>query len=216
MQGWGGLEELRPLLRQYLARRCRDESEIDDVIQESMLRAARYRKSLGDPARLRAWALQIARNVLRDHVRRETRLPRAEACDSAFESLEGRERAPGNFDDDPQLCVEGEVMDEERALKHLDGALRQLRFDDQFVLSTFYAGDGSSSETARVCEIAPDLVKVRLFRARKRLLRVMLHRMSRDAGALDVGCASESGHGDGLNESAPAKRNVGARAPRKG
>ena len=92
---WRGLERLEDDLRAYLCRRCRDQSEMDDVVQETLLRAARYRRSLCDPAKLRGWAMRIAANVLRDHVRRECRMQRRELLESGWESFEGREPIPG-------------------------------------------------------------------------------------------------------------------------
>src|SRR5262249_2916342 len=50
---WYGLEELRPLLRNFLRRHCRDGFELEDVVQETLLRAARYRGSLSDSRNLR-------------------------------------------------------------------------------------------------------------------------------------------------------------------
>ena len=174
---WSGLEDLRPTLRLYLTRRCRDESEIDDVVQETLLRAARYRDGLMQEGRLRPWVLRIATNVLRDYVRRENRLPRSDASDEVFERIEGRELAPGESLDEVQLSVDGAVIEKHDALRQLQRAMSQLRSEDRAVLGTYYAGIESCGETARVCAIAPGLVKVRLFRARKRLLRVLRSRL---------------------------------------
>jgi RNA polymerase sigma-70 factor (ECF subfamily) len=177
IESWAGLEDLRPILRMYLARRCRDESEVDDVIQEALLRAARYRGTLDDPTRLRGWVLRIAANCLRDHLRREGRLPRGEVSEEVFERIEGREVVPGETAEDLQLSVNGMVVERDLALKHVLGAMRRLRDDDQLVLDAYYAGRRSCAETARVCEVAPELVKCRLFRARRRLRRTLRVRL---------------------------------------
>jgi RNA polymerase sigma-70 factor (ECF subfamily) len=186
-ESWAGLEDLRPILRSYLARRCRDESEIDDVIQEALLRAARYRGSLSDADRLRAWVIRIAANCLRDHLRREGRLPRGDANEEVFERIEGREDVPGEIPEELQLAVDGEVVERELALKHVLVAMRRLRDDDQLVLDPYYAGRKSCMETAQVCEVAPDLVKCRLFRARKRLRRTLRARLGAHWEALSAG-----------------------------
>jgi RNA polymerase sigma-70 factor (ECF subfamily) len=177
IETWAGLDELRPVLSDYLARHCRDENEAEDVIQEAMIRASRYRRSLADPKRLRPWVLRIALNVLRDLVRRERRLPRTDVDDDLFDFIEGREEIPGESGEERQLAVEGRVVEKRLALHHLGRARRQLREPDQTVLETYYAGAESCRETARVCEIEPGLVKVRLYRARRRLLRVVRTRL---------------------------------------
>jgi RNA polymerase sigma-70 factor (ECF subfamily) len=190
LESWAGLEDLRPILRNYLARRCRDESEIDDIIQEALLRAARYRESLSDPTRLRAWVIRIAANCLRDHLRREGRLPRGDASDEIFERIEGREDVPGEISEDMQLSVNGMVVEREHALKHVLGAMRRLRDEDQLVLDSYYAGQRSCAETAQVCEVAPDLVKCRLFRARRRLRRTLRVRLGTRWDALSTSCST--------------------------
>ena len=193
VESWAGLEDLRPVLHLYLARRCRDDSEVDDIVQETLLRAARYRGSLSQPARLRAWVLRIAANCLRDHLRREGRLPRGDSGDDVFDRIEGREDVPGETPDDRQLLLEGEVVEKELALRQVLRAMRRMREDDQLVLDSYYVGERTCSETAEVCELEPDLVKCRLFRARKRLRRTLRRRIGRswelfgDAqGALEI------------------------------
>lgn len=170
---WEGLEDLRPLLVAYLTPRCRDAHELDDIVQETLLRAARYRPSLADSKRLEAWTLRIAANVLRDHIRRERRFPRIEETDSVLELCEGREHPPEERAESVQLRLGTSVLEKELALRHLDVAMLRLRREDRTVLGSYYAGDGRCAETARTCAISPPLVKVRLFRARRRLLRVL-------------------------------------------
>jgi RNA polymerase sigma-70 factor (ECF subfamily) len=184
---WAGLEDLRPVLNVFLARRCRDDGEIDDIVQETLLRAARYRGSLSQPERLRAWVLRIAANCLRDHLRREGRLPRSDSGDDVFDRIEGREDVPGETPDDRQLLLEGEVVEKDLALKQVLRAMQRLREDDQLVLDSYYVGERTCSETAKVCELAPDLVKCRLFRARKRLRRTLRRRMGRSWALLGEG-----------------------------
>ena len=68
---WRGLAELEPQVRAFARRRCRDMHELDDVVQETLLRAARYRRGLTDETRLKSWTLRIAANVMRDRLDRE-------------------------------------------------------------------------------------------------------------------------------------------------
>ncbi len=178
---WAGLAELRPVLQRFLARRCRDESEAEDVVQEALLRASRYRKSLSHPERLRPWVMRIALNVLRDHVRRERRLPRIDVDPDLFERIEGREGVPGEPREDLQVHLEGAVVEKPRALVHLSDAKGELRTPDRTVLDSYYEAGRSCFETAQVCEIPPNLVKVRLFRARKRLQLVLRSRLRSEA-----------------------------------
>lgn len=166
---WGELETFRPMLFKFLMQRCRDEHEADDVIQETFLRAARYRKHLANRARMRSWVVQIAFNVFRDHVRRSQQGPSSGCDDEALEGVEGDEPAPGEVGEEVPVDLGCMVVDKDLALHYLKAAFADLVDRDRRVLSSFYGGAESTSATAAECGISPALVKVRLFRARRRL-----------------------------------------------
>jgi len=176
---WQGLEELRGVLRGVLSRHCLDESETDDVIQETYLRAARYRSNLTEAKRLRSWTIRIAMNVLADWKRRAQRcLPTAP--DDACLQVEGE--AGPHEDLEVPFRLDRWQLEKETALGVLTQALGDLDGADQRVLGSFYRGAQSCRETADECDIPPHLVKVRLFRARQRLLRAIRGRLAKRPG----------------------------------
>lgn len=181
---WGGLEELRPVLWRRLRPRCRDDHETDDLIQETFLRAARYRTTLHDPEKLRSWLLRIARNVQRDHLRRERRYRSAEAGEELLERIEGREEVPGDLARELQLEIDRHPIEREVALGHLEPALLSLRAHDRTLLEAFYhRAEGVRTAAIRI-DVAPSTVKVRLFRARQRLRRAVGRALARERTAL--------------------------------
>ena len=171
---WNGLESLRPALRKYLARRCVDEHEVEDVIQEAFLRAARYRGKLEQTSQLRAWTLRIASNLLSDRLARRLRW---NAISVEGELLEP-EAEPETVHEAQELDFDGWCLERASALDHLQAALEELREPDRALLRSFYAGSGSSREVAQECSIEPHLVKVRLFRARRRLQSALRRRLA--------------------------------------
>ena len=174
---WGGLEALRGSLKRFLVARCRDESELDDVIQETFLRAARYRHSLTDDQRLHSWVLRISLNVLRDRAVRVGRGPSLGLDEELCESIEGREVFPGDVREETWYRVDGEELDRESALGHLARGLEGLRAVDRSVLVAYYGGGESCSAAARDCGVSAHLVKVKLFRARRRLESLVRQRV---------------------------------------
>lgn len=171
---WRGLESLREGLRGYLRRHCADDNEVDDVIQETFLRAARYRKRL-EPRQLRPWAMRVALNVLMDFKRRNQRYVHGTTSEGALDALAAPEDTLARDDADVRLGPW--ILKRGEALEHLAGAFTTLREDDRQVLSSFYAGAQSSRETAEECAIPAHLVKIRLFRARRRLLSLLRRRI---------------------------------------
>jgi RNA polymerase sigma factor (sigma-70 family) len=171
LERWLGLEELRPALRRFLIMRCPDENEVEDVIQESLLRAARYRRGLARPDRLRSWVMRIAANVLHDRRREAARMGAIELDEESEEAPPSREPAPGRGEHDVWLDIGGESVEREQALCLLAEAFPLLCGTDRSVLRSYYCGEQSCASTAVECGMSPSLVKVRLFRARRRLER---------------------------------------------
>lgn len=169
--GWTGLIDLESDLRAFLARRCRDESELDDVVQETFLRAARFRSSVQDTRNLRGWALRIGGNVLRDRQRRESRLPRQAVAGSLdLESL-GDPRDPFDEDEGRAVHMGGRWLGHAEAAALLRGALERMESHDRAVLEAYYCRGVTTPCIAVEFGLPRELVKVRLFRARRRLMR---------------------------------------------
>jgi RNA polymerase sigma factor (sigma-70 family) len=172
---WTGLEELRKDLRCFLARRCADENELEDIIQETYLRAARYRTGAKPVRKLRSWILSIARNVLLDRKRRQDRFQSLNHEDPELDRHGGAQ-----VEEDGEDCyrLDRWTLDRDSAVQHLDEALGYLREGDRRVLSSFYGSGENSRTTARDCAIPAHLVKIRLFRARQRLLKALRRRLA--------------------------------------
>lgn len=60
-------------LRRVIQRYVRDASTVDDVYQEVSLKVLRRLDSVREPAALRGWLFQLARNACLDYLRREDR-----------------------------------------------------------------------------------------------------------------------------------------------
>jgi hypothetical protein len=155
IQRWRGLEELRPALRTYLKRRCRDLFELEDVVQETLLRAARYRTSLDDSRRLRGWTLRIAINVMRDRLRREARRSRLELGDERLEEIESREPVPGEEAEEAYILLGSHAIGPPRGARALVPGGRGAAPAGSRVLRSYYAGAQSCSATAHECGIPP-------------------------------------------------------------
>lgn len=173
-EAWSGLEDLAQFLRRVVGPRCRDESELDDVVQEACMRAARYRASLADEARLKPWAARIALNVLTDRVTRSRDHQGLGTADDgeALPAPEPEESAPAEY------RVGSWLVESEEAMGHLGGALAELRVEDRRLLDAFYREGESCKHVAEVCDLTPQLAKVRLFRARRRLLKLLRQRVA--------------------------------------
>lgn len=176
--GWSGLEQFRPMLERWLGRRCRDASLAADVEQETLIRAARFVRPAGE-GRQRAWMLRVAANVLHDHLRRKLRGPLVGLDDELTGALVCRESASRSENGDERFRIDGYDLDVDQARMRLDAAMRRIPVSDRRLIESWYASEGSSHATSLACGLSPELIKTRLFRARRKLRKALRHEVAR-------------------------------------
>jgi len=160
---WDGLDGLPRLLRAYLQRHCRDANDVEDVVQETLMRAARARGRLREDQCLEGWSLRIARNVWKDRLRARARLRQVQESELVLGALE----APTDVEE--SLVLQGQVWERELVQRLIQESLQGLPAADRELLSAWSRRSSGRGELARQQGITPTLLKVRLYRARRRL-----------------------------------------------
>jgi RNA polymerase sigma-70 factor (ECF subfamily) len=144
----------RPLWT-YLARVSGSRSLADDLLQESYLRFLCARNAGTDEESRRRYLFRIASNLLRDHWRR----PVAAALDDLPESLF---TAPGSRD--------SERMDSQAIL---GPALAQMKPRERQLLWLAYAEGSTHREIAEITGLGAPSIRLLLFRARRKMARLL-------------------------------------------
>jgi RNA polymerase sigma-70 factor (ECF subfamily) len=139
----------------------RNDTEAEDAVQESWLRAFTHMERLQESARLGGWLARIAANEALDRLRRRGPVPPADAQDSDTREAAPGANAPFPTPDAEKRRSEARAMIE-RAVDRLPDNFRMV-----FVLRSIE--ELSVEETARALNIPPDTVKTRLHRANKLL-----------------------------------------------
>ena len=176
---WEQLLVLRPAVLAFLRRRCRDEHQAEDLAQETLLRAARHGTHFDRVQRPISWALQIAANVHLDHARKESWLRLTPPDHAAFLSIAGTEPIPGEERECGLYQVDGDEVEGSELLAAVRAVWGTLLRRDQVVLSAFYGEEGGPAAAAAACGVSRDLVKVRVFRARRRLHAAIVKHLGR-------------------------------------
>ena len=181
------LVRLRPDVARAVARRCRDGHEVDDVVQESMLRALRYAGALRVGAQVRPWVVRIARNVLVDRARLDAgrRDLRAVGLWNGTDEAEpeGRELEPAEvLEPGDDFLHEGRALPLPTARRLLAAARARLGPLDARLLFEHYELQWTCRESAERHGVAHATTKVRLFRARHRLRALFEREVELDAG----------------------------------
>jgi RNA polymerase sigma-70 factor (ECF subfamily) len=138
--------EYRDRLFRYLARASGSTDTAQDLTQEVFLRVSRSTVPTADTPRVTAWLFRIARNVVLDHHRRNSRRPVVVAGDADYTGAPSQEIGTA-----------------------LDQALGRLDDTDRDVFLMREVSGLSYDEIARACDLSPDAVRSRIYRSRLQL-----------------------------------------------
>ena len=84
-------------LRGFLSSRLANDADVEDVLQEILLKTHRRAHTVLDPEKLGAWLFQVARNALVDHLRKRTDEASPDADDVEVLLPEGAEKIRGEL-----------------------------------------------------------------------------------------------------------------------
>jgi len=158
----------RSLIAADLSRRL-PAQDVQEVAQDVFVRAFRSLPSYRGEAPLRIWLLRIARHAAMDFWRRKYR-----RRDQAFSDLD--DSALRRVETARQECLAAQTADEDarnRAREWLEAALLRLSPDDRAVIVLVELEECSMEDAARRLGCGLSAVKVRAFRARRRLKAVL-------------------------------------------
>lgn len=176
---WDLIAAYRQAVVKFLQRKCRDIHQAEDLAHDTLIKAARYGNSLSHVSKPGAWLIQIAANVQRDFARKENRQRLLPSTDNLFQEVIGTEPIPGDIPDANFYEVEGRRFDEDRLVTEIRELWQGMSVRDRTILSGYYRAGGSAELAATHCGIDRSLVKVRLFRARRRLEADLRWRLAR-------------------------------------
>jgi RNA polymerase sigma factor (sigma-70 family) len=158
-----------PLVYNVVGRAMNGHPDVDDVVQETMLRAVRGVGDLRDPAAFRSWLVAIAIRQVRDSYRDRLAQPPAVEFDAP---------AP-DFADQTigRLGLSGQRLQTAEATRWLDD-------DDRPVLALWWqeaAGELTRAELAAGLGLTPAHAAVRVARMKERLVtsRMIVHALGR-------------------------------------
>jgi RNA polymerase sigma factor (sigma-70 family) len=142
----------RHFLALYRFFRTKVSGELDDLVQVTFMKCSQAVDAISDGASFRGYLFAIARNVLRDHYRRES--SRRDRLDFGSVSV-------------ADLCVTPtQLLADREEQRLLLSALRNLPLDDQIALELVYWEKLSGRELARVLGVPEGTARTRLRSAR--------------------------------------------------
>ena len=160
------LERTRAYVKSVALKYVRNEQDADDVAQDAMLLAHRYRDSFRGESRYTTWLYRVTATAALMFLRRQRRLSR-EVPASGSTDEEGTpflERQPASTDTRAEVIARAELDDVRRAVAAL-GAKYPAVFWKRY-------GEGrTETEIAKELGVSVAAVKTRAFRGRQAALR---------------------------------------------
>jgi len=143
----------------------RNREEAEEIAQEAFIKAYRSVHTFQGKSKFSTWLFTINYNTCISHVRknklRTTGIDQIQAIDEEEEA---------DF---------GEFQQEDR-VKYLEKALKQLSEDEYLLIVLYYYEDQSVEEISQVTGLSESNVKVKLFRARNKLHRIICDLMNKE------------------------------------
>lgn len=146
--------------------------DVQEVAQDTFVRAYRALPGYRGEAPVRVWLLRIARHAAMDYWRRHYR-----RRERLFTDLDEPEQVRMESSRQQRLAEQQSDRDaQEAARERLEAALTRLSPDDRAVITLVELEDRPMAEAAKRLGCGLSAVKVRAFRARRRL-RVILEQL---------------------------------------
>ncbi|MET8119412.1 sigma-70 family RNA polymerase sigma factor [Micromonospora sp. NPDC005189] len=173
-----------PLVYNIVGRALRGHADVDDVVQETLVRVIRYLPALNDPAAYRSWLVAITIRQVRDwEQRRRVALNRDAGLDAIH-------NVPDPASDFAGMTILRLGLTDQR--REVAEATRWLDPDDQELLSLWWleeTGELTRNEVADALALSPGHVAVRIHRMKEQIqsARAVVRALRARPGCPDLG-----------------------------
>ena len=152
----------------YLVRQLHDESEAEDVAQETFIRVYQHSKKFDPTQKFSTWLYTIATNLVRDRFRYRSSRPQV-SLDASSEGESGlREIIP-----DEKVSTPAEDIQAAERAEAVRNAVAELPEELRTPLILSEYENLSHAEIGEILSCTPKAVETRLYRARQRLRPIL-------------------------------------------
>ncbi|MGB5818126.1 MAG: sigma-70 family RNA polymerase sigma factor [Saonia sp.] len=146
-------------------RMVKNKEEAEEVAQDTFLKVYKGLHSFKGDSKFSTWIYKIAYNRSLDYVKKQSRSLETTTIDKVAERY--------------VVAIENTLAGLERKDRRntIKEAMKELSGDDSFLITLHYYEELSLSEIAAIMNLSANTVKVRLFRTRKRLAKILKDRL---------------------------------------
>lgn len=161
----GFYERTARILWAYLSRATGDPQAADDLLQEAYYRLIRSGARFDGEAHRRHYLFRVATNLVNDRHRRR------------------RPDVPLDEDVTEGMAADPDHVEHLERRRHLRGAMARLKPRERELLWLAYAEGSTHEEIADILSLRARSIRVMLFRARRKLARLLGQQAGKEGGA---------------------------------
>ncbi len=150
-------------------RMTKNESDAEDLVQETMIKAYRFWDKFETGSNCRAWLFKIMTNIFINDYRSKSRAPVAVDVDDIDDNYLYGQLATQSDDDNPERQLFAKIFD-----KDVRKAIEELPEDFRLVVILSFLEGFAYQEIAEIADLQLGTVKSRLHRGRKLLQKRLL------------------------------------------
>lgn len=150
-------------------RMTRNESDAEDLAQETMLKAYRFFDKFEEGTNCKAWLFKIMTNIFINNYRSKAKAPQSIAVDDIDDGFLYGQLAKNYGVNDPEKQFFSKIFDDD-----VKAAIGELSDDFRIVVVLSFLEGFSYQEIADITELQIGTVKSRLHRGRKLLQKSLL------------------------------------------
>lgn len=155
------VDQYKDLVFSLALRMMKNKEEAEEVAQDSFIKVYKSLSKFKGDSKFSTWIYRVAYNTCLDRLKKNQRQQQTvtideytehqvKSLDNAYDQLEKKER---------ELAIQN--------------CLKLLPSEDSFLISLYYYEEQSLEEISKVIGLKPNNVKVKLFRARKKLATIL-------------------------------------------
>lgn len=160
------VDYFRPRIFQYSWLMCGDREDAEEVAQEALLKVFESIDQVRDPAKIKFWVFRIAKNACLMKRRRSVFAPQRELSLDEFLPAKTSNGDRMRIEIADWSALPDQIAQQAEMRTLLESAIRSLPEIYRSVILLRDVEELSTQETAQVLDLAEDVVKTRLHRAR--------------------------------------------------
>jgi RNA polymerase sigma-70 factor (ECF subfamily) len=153
-------------------RMLKNNEDAEEVAQDSFLKAYQHLDSFKGNSKFSTWLYQIVYNTCISRLRKKS-IP-----------VDSIENVYSNEISDSEYKQAEYLISSKEKHESIKKALNELEPDDSFLLTLFYLEELDHKEISKITELTRDNIKVKIFRARKKLFEILKKNMGEEVYSL--------------------------------